>query len=147
MFDVEATSTGLAGLPALMRAWRHLGDMGALHRRLGLALTDWVQDNFEAGGRLHDDFAGGWPPLARATLAARRRAGQGARPLQASGRLRRSLVARAAAGQVLLHADVPYAAAHQLGLGLPRRAFFPGPAQLERIVLPVAQAFVEEALA
>lgn len=147
MLELETNLSGGRLRAERERARRALGDLGALHRRIGVALESWVQDNVRARGRLHDDFPGGWPPLARATLAARRRAGQGTRPLQATGRLRRSIAARASAGQVVLHADVPYAATHQLGLGVPRRAFFPGPAQLERIVLPVAQAHVREALA
>jgi phage gpG-like protein len=138
---------GLAPLRAwLRRALERLGDRTRLHARAGTAVLGWVERNFDAEGRLATETSAGWPPLARRTLAARRRAGLGSRPLQATGRLRAGTVARADAAAARVDNPVPYAARHQLGLGVPARPFLPRPAQTARIVAPVAEAFVAEAL-
>jgi phage gpG-like protein len=141
--DIE----GLAPLRQwLRRAWTRLGDRARLHAAAGRAVTDWVDRNFEAEGRLAADSPGGWPPLGRGTLAARRRAGLGSKPLQASGRLRAGVRLRGDADAAVIDNPVPYAARHQLGLGVPARPFFPTPAQARRIVHPPVESHVEEAL-
>lgn len=147
------STISIEGLGALTRqatqltaARERLGDFRTLHGRLGRHLTDWARRNIKQEGRLLDDLPAGWPPLAPSTLARRRRLGLGARPLQASGRLLAGLRQDAAAGSVLVGNPVPYAARHQLGSGVPRRPFLPGPAQTRRILHPLVQQFVEEAL-
>jgi phage gpG-like protein len=76
----------------------------------------------------------------------RRRAGLGSRPLQATGRLRAGVRLRSDAGGAVVDDLVPYAERHQFGLGVPARPFFPTPAQARRIVQPVLEAAVKEAL-
>jgi hypothetical protein len=53
---------------------------------------------------------------------------------------------RSGAGEASLDNPVPYAATHQLGLGLPARPFLPTRVQAGAVLRPVAQAFVREAL-
>ncbi|HKI97177.1 MAG TPA: phage virion morphogenesis protein [bacterium] len=145
-------NTGLAigGLDVL-RGWLRkaagrLRDRAALHARVGRTLTGWVDANFDADGRLATGTSAGWPPLRARTLAARRRAGLGTRPLQATGRLRAGVRLRSDAASATLDDPVPYAAVHQLGLGVPARPFLPTRTQTARIARPVAEAFVREAL-
>jgi phage gpG-like protein len=136
---------------APLRAWlrgvlERLGQRARLHRRGGQALADWAERNFAADGRLATETSAGWPRLSAATLAARRAAGLGTRPLQATGRLRAGMRLRSGAGEASLDNPVPYAATHQLGLGLPARPFLPTRVQAGAVLRPVAQAFVREAL-
>ncbi|MDH4247406.1 MAG: phage virion morphogenesis protein [Deltaproteobacteria bacterium] len=119
---------------------------GGLYRRLEALLSGWLAENFDTQGGLLEGPAGHWPPLARSTIAARRRQGRGLRPLEATGRLRRGLRAWSDEGGVTLENPVPYAAAHQLGQGVPRRAFLPGAAQAGRLAYPELERFVREAL-
>ncbi len=141
---------GLERLPRsakrLQAVREELLNFRVLHNVTGRRLTEWVQRNFAARGALLEDFPSGWPPLARATLASRRRRARGSSPLEDSGALRKGMVLQVNARQALLDNPVPYAARHQLGLGVPRRPFFPGAAQARRIVLPPARRYVEEAL-
>jgi phage gpG-like protein len=122
-----------------------LADLGRLHASAGARLVDWVHRNFRARGALVEGMP--WPPLAPATLAARRRRGLGAAPLEATGRLRRGIALRTDPRAAVLSNAVPYAAAHQFGFGVPRRPFFPEALQTLRIVFPAAEAHVREALA
>ncbi len=146
MLRVEGGENLPALRPVLERVRSALADTRALYRDIADGLSAWVDRNFDASGRLHRDFPSGWPVLAPATLAARRRRGQGTRPLEATGRLRGSIRVRVGAEGLLLDSSAPYAAVHQLGLGVPRRSFFPDAQQLERIVLPIAVARVEREL-
>ena len=118
------------------RAHREIGDFRALHRVAGHSLVNWVDRNFEAEGALLREFSAGWPPLARATVAARRRRGLGLRPLQATGALRRGVALAVGGRQATVSDRVVYAARHQLGLGVPRRPIFPEPLQIREIILP-----------
>ena len=140
---------GLEKLPALrerMAATRAaLSATERLYRRLQLLLSRWLEENFQSQGALLEGPAGHWPPLARSTLAARRRRGRGMRPLEDTGRLRQGLFARADVQGLTLGNPVPYAEAHQLGRGVPRRAFLPGPAQTGRLAYPELERFVREA--
>ena len=136
----------LATLRTRMAASRSaLSDTERLYRRLQRTLSRWLTDNFQSQGDLLEGAAGHWPPLAHATLEARRRRGRGVAPLEDTGRLRRGMFAREEAGGVRLGNAVPYAAAHQLGQGVPRRAFLPGPAQTGRLAYPELERFVREA--
>ncbi len=112
---------------------------------MGGALRVWIDRNFQAEGRLGAGSPAGWPPLAPATVAARRRRGRGRRILEDTGRLRRGFRMTVGAEQVRLFNPVPYAARHQHGLGVPRRPFLPGTSQARRIVHPVVERFIEEA--
>ena len=137
---------GIAAMRTRMAASRKaLTATEQLYRRLQRRLSRWLTDNFQSQGALLEGAAGHWPPLAQATLAARRRRGRGVAPLEDSGRLRRGMFAREEAGGVRLGNAVPYAAAHQLGQGVPRRAFLPGPAQTGRLAYPELERFVREA--
>lgn len=139
---------GPPGLRMELRARvRHLADFQALHEAAGARLMDWVRRNFRAHGALLEDEPSGWPPLAPATLAERRRRGLGMEPLIATGRLYRGFTVTADAESVEVANPVPYAARHQAGDGVPRRAIFPEPAQAARIVFPEVLRHVREALA
>jgi phage gpG-like protein len=143
--------SGLEAWPARqaeLRARRSaLGDFPELHRRFGEAVLAWVERNFEAEGRLLEDFPSGWPRLAPATLASRRRRGRGRKPLQDTGRLRRGLRLSWDATRARIVNTVPYAAIHQVGAGVPRRPFLPGEPELRRLIDPVLERFVEESAA
>ena len=128
----------------LARRRAALADLRPLHGAMGRAVLDWSERNFAAQGAL--EGGGGWPPLARTTLAARRRAGLGTVPLQATGRLRRGFALRFDARGATVTNAVPYAAAHQLGLGVPARPFLPGPAKAAAVALPAAVGRIREVL-
>jgi len=130
----------------LRRALLRLEDRARLHERAGRAITGWVGRNFESAGSLASETSAGWPALAPRTLAERRRRGLGAQPLQATGRLRAGVRARSGSAGVSVDDPVPYAARHQLGLGVPARPFLPTAAQARRIVDPVVGTFIAEAL-
>jgi phage gpG-like protein len=130
----------------LLRALGRLQDRARLHEQAGRAITDWVGRNFESEGSLATETSGGWPALASRTLAERRRRGLGTRPLQATGRLRAGVSARSDIAGVTVDDPVPYAAQHQFGLGVPARPFLPTAAQAGRIVDPVVETFIGEAL-
>lgn len=143
--------SGLGALPELSsrmaRARARLANFRALHRSGGRALLNWIGRNFESEGRLGSGGPGGWPPLSNATLAARRRrGGRGGSMLVVSGRLKKGTNIQTDGGQARIFNPVPYASAHQFGLGVPRRPFFPAPRQTRAIVQPVLERFVEEAL-
>lgn len=123
-----------------------LGDFKRLHALFGKTVEEWVGRNFAVEGRLIDDQPSGWPPLSPATLAARTRKGAGTMILQESGRLRRNTRSRSDSRGAVVTNPVPYASVHQLGLGVPRRPFFPSPGQTRRIVHPVLTRFVEDTL-
>ncbi len=130
----------LAGARQALAAFR------PLHERAGSELERWVARNIAAAGALLEEFPSGWPPLARATLAARRRRGLGTRPLVATGRLREGVTLTVGPRAAVLDNPVPYAPRHQTGRGVPRRPFFPSAAQAERIVLPAALHHLRKAL-
>lgn len=117
-----------------------------LYDRLGRMLTAWSERNMDAAGRLLDDAPGGWPPLTPATLARRRQRGLGRRPLIVSGRLRAGFAARQTAAGLHVENVVPYARRHHEGDGVPRRPLLPEAAQAARLVLPLIQRHVREAL-
>lgn len=141
------TFTGLDGMRKTGRELaglgRRLASLKPLHQAAGRELLAWIDRNFEAEGRLSSATPGGWPPLARATLAAKRRRGGRHGILVDSGRLRRGFRITATASQVRLINPVPYAARHQLGLGVPRRPFLPDNSQVRRLVHPIAERFFE----
>lgn len=134
------------GRMRLASARQALADFSALHGAAGTALRDWVERNFRSRGTLIEGMPSGWPALAPATLAARRRRGLGAQPLEATGRLRRGIALRTEQRAAVLTNAVPYAGLHQFGAGVPRRPFFPEAPQAAAIVGPVVTRHVEEAL-
>lgn len=140
---------GLGGLRAeqqrLRRVARRLSDFQDAHTAAGKALRDWVRRNHDARGALHEELPGGWPPLARATLAARRGRGGGTAILEVTGRLRAGTVLKVNAQQAVLDNPVPYAARHQLGQGVPRRPIFPGLRQARSIAVEAIMRHMEEA--
>jgi phage gpG-like protein len=123
-----------------------LADFTALHRRMGEALLSWVERNFAAEGALLDEFPSGWPRLAPSTIARRMRRGRGTRVLYDTGRLAGAFQVLPGAEQAVVDNPVPYAAAHQEGLGVPRRPIFPERAQALAVVSPAAELHVQEAL-
>lgn len=141
---------GLDGFPALdsklRRMQRDLANTNPLLREVGIGIRDWVERNFDRSGRLHQDFPSGWPRLTESTRRARRRRGLGSKPLQATGRLRNSVRARVAGGRLAIDNTAGYAAIHQQGIGVPRRAFFPETDQLERLIAPIAESYTERQL-
>lgn len=146
--------TELRGLDSLARARTHagrarlaLGRTGRLHRRMGRVLRRWIDRNFRTQGALLAEMPGGWPPLAPATRAERRRRGiPGAPPLDVTGRLRRGITVETTEQRIVADNPVPYAARHQRGRGVPRRPFLPGPAQARALVYPELERHVREAV-
>ncbi len=143
----------LQGTPALAQRREELrikrarvADFPALHRRMGDALVGWAQRNFAAEGALLDEFPSGWPALAPATVAGRRRRGRGLAILQDTGRLAHGTIVFPDADRALVDNSAPYAARHQLGLGVPRRPVLPEAPQARRLALGAAQEHVTEAL-
>jgi phage gpG-like protein len=138
----------LARLRVQIRARRDaLADFRSLHGAAAARLKDWVQRNFEEAGKLLEDQPSGWPRLSAATRAAKRRRGQSAQPLVATGRLRAGFAAGATGDAAVVSNSAPYARFHQSGEGVPRRALFPQADQAARIVWPDVLRHVEEALA
>ncbi|MDH4225121.1 MAG: phage virion morphogenesis protein [Deltaproteobacteria bacterium] len=124
-----------------------LSRFGRLHESWGQELLGFTRRNFEAQGALLDEYPGGWPPLAPSTVSARKKIfGAPGSILAATGRLRRSIGFQADSRRASLFTPLEYAARHQDGLGVPRRAIFPAPAQVIRLVTPKTEAFVREAL-
>ncbi|MDH5751334.1 MAG: phage virion morphogenesis protein [Deltaproteobacteria bacterium] len=125
---------------------RRLAGRGRLLARFENTLREWISLNFDRAGGLLEGTSRNWPPLAHSTLASRRAAGLGTRPLRATGRLRRGITFRRTPQRLVLDNPVAYAAPHQLGRGVPQRAFFPGAKQAERLLHPVAENFIRESL-
>jgi len=96
---------------------RRLNAPGELLTAAAPVVSAAIEENFEQEGRPLP-----WPPLAPATL---RRKPAGLKILQRTGRLRRSIQTRVEGGALVASSDVPYAAAHQLGIPgrLPARPF------------------------
>ncbi|MDH4120430.1 MAG: phage virion morphogenesis protein [Deltaproteobacteria bacterium] len=128
---------------ALTRRREHLARMAVFHAGVSQSLLQWAQDNMANQGGFSES---GWPPLAPATLAAKRRRGWPAAPLEATGRLRRGFATTVDAQAARLKNSVPYAAHHQQGLGVPRRPILPSPAQAEELAQQTLRNFLREAL-
>ena len=142
--------SGLGSLRAeqqrLRRLVMRLSDFQEVHAAAGRALRGWVRLNYDASGALHAELSGGWPPLAKATQAARRRRGRGTALLEDTGRLRAGTVLSSNARQAVLANPVPYAVRHQLGQGVPRRPIFPGMRQARSIAVKAISRHMEEIL-
>ena len=128
------------------RGQARLSRFGILHQDLGKAFSDWVDRNFALQGKLVQENSAGWPGLSAQTLASRRRKGQGKKILLATGRLKRSIQARASEKGMELGTPVPYGAGHQLGLGVPKRPFLPSARQSISIAKPVVEGFIQGAI-
>lgn len=89
----------------------------------GLIGAYWIRETHE-NWRSHGVSRGHpWTALHPGTLAQKRRQGYSGEPLIRTGRLRASMrVLRSDAGGLLFGTDVPYAAAHDQGRGVPERA-------------------------
>ena len=137
------------GLPARLRAG--LAHLPPLRAAMGEALLGWVAGNFASAGRNstvgRNAMPGGWPPLARETLRRRARDGFGTTPLLRTGRLRDATTTAALPDGLRLRNPVPYAPAHQFGLGVPARPFFPNVRQAAEIVAPIVAAHVATVIA
>lgn len=81
---------------------------------IGQLLLGAVEDVVEMEGP-------GWPPLAEATLAQRRKQGRGAKMLQDTGVMMGSLSPGWGPSHVEVTFGVPYAIAHIEGIGVPQR--------------------------
>jgi phage gpG-like protein len=106
-----------SGVNLLAALQRRLQAPGELLAAAEPVVAGAIQQNFDEEGRPIP-----WPRLAPATL---RRKPAGLKILQRTGRLRRSIATRVEGGALIASTDVPYAAAHQLGVPgrLPARPF------------------------
>lgn len=77
-FEVDVDTTGLEA--EIKRFEKRGGDLSQVMSTVAEHLVAAVSDRFEAEGD------GQWPPLAPATIAARRKGGRGAKILQDTGR-------------------------------------------------------------
>lgn len=144
--ELIGLKTAQALLTRFQQIQNKLLGFSRLHQNAGTTLRGWVDDNFQAEGALLDNNSAGWPPLKRSTLQKRRGNGRGTKPLQATGRLRNSITVRSDKQSARVFSVVPYAAVHQLGLGVPKRPFLPTATQARRIVDPVLEHHIREAL-
>ena len=117
-----------------------------LQERAGRELLHWVDRNFQAEGKLLEEYPSGWPPLSPRTLRQRLNRGMGSHILEATGTLRKGSTLQREASRTMVFNPVPHARFHQLGEGVPARPIFPGIAQARRIIHPALETFVREAL-
>lgn len=126
----------------LARLRAGVADPTQANREVSIALQAFVIRNFQLEGRL---IAGGWAPLAPATIKEKRRIGK-EKKLVRTGQLKNSFVPffdRTTAG---VGSDLDYAAAHQFGVperNLPAREMLPRPKQMTEISIKVYQGFIE----
>lgn len=117
-----------------------LGDLRGRLERIAPLAARAIKRNFDEEGRPLP-----WPPLTPATL---RRKPPGLKILERTGHLRRSIRTQVEGRAVVLSTDVPYAAAHQLGVPrrrLPARPFLVlTPADQEELAQALAESLSEE---
>ncbi len=146
MIHIDGREELLRGGTRMREIRSELSKFRDLHNEVGKSLLDWVRRNFSSEGRLLVDFPTGWPPLASSTLLSRRRRGKSFKLLHDSGALRGGFTLAVNERRAVLNNPVQYAPRHHLGQGLPRRPIFPGKAQAEKLVLPIAHKHIEKIL-
>lgn len=124
----------------LTKLHQQMADFHVFWAQAGAHLVGLVGENIEQRGALSGDA---WPPLAHATLAARARKGQGRKPLQATGALAGGFTSLPGPQKLVMDNPIPYAARHQRGEGVPKRAFLPGPEQVEKIITPLLEKHIQ----
>lgn len=104
-------------------------------------IDGWIQRNFKGEG----SEVGGWQPLSPATIAGRRKgakAGNSAKILQDTGRLRMNWRRTWTSRRGIIESGTPYASVHQEGGGnVPQRRLLP---VADEIREPLARIFGDE---
>ena len=116
-----------------------------------LLMRKWIDQNFVAEGRKHDNHALHWKDLSEFTLSLRRKGGKSHsdKILQDTGRLKTSWMLGANDKFGFVKSAVNYSGIHEYGKGtgrgsIPKRKIFPTQKQGEKIVLPAFEKFLEE---
>ena len=104
-----------------------------LHQRFAILTLQWVDRNFQKGGRL---TGAPWRKLSLNTIAGRRK--QSSLPLEDSGQLRQSFVAKATSKSAIVGTEKQYASYHEDGTG----PFTIRPKNKKLLFFPVAKGFL-----
>lgn len=125
----------------LMRLRAGVSDPTQANRQVSIALQAFVIRNFQLEGRL---VAGGWAPLAPATIKEKRRIGK-EKKLVRTGDLKNSFTPFFDKTTAGVGSDLSYAASHQFGLperNLPARSMIPSPKQTAEISIKIYEQFI-----
>jgi len=143
---------GLFGMRERMAARRDkLADRRGVYLRAAVVVEAWVQRNFQADGKRHEDPSLWWPPLKPSTIARRRQGSGVGNPqiLRDTGRLRGGFETRATARYGEVRNRVEYAVYHEEGNPRgrpPQRKMLPARGQAETLAAPLFKTFVREAI-
>ena len=126
---------------------KQMQDLRPAHLAAAIGLRRWVDKNFKADGRLHENGRYHWKPLKASTIKQRRKGKGKGKPqiLRDTGRLSADFIPTASKEKGKVVNKTPYAVYHEGGApkaGLPQRKMFPTRAQGVKIVIPYYEGFL-----
>lgn len=112
---------------------------------------NWIDKNFKAEGKLHDDNSLHWKPLSKTTVALRRK--HTTTILQDTGRLKSGWDIQVLGNNATVRSRVNYSSLHEFGgtaqLGgktfrVPKRKILPDDKQALKIVVPAVEKYLKK---
>lgn len=127
----------------LSKTSKNIQNMKPAYKKAVVLYHQWIQKNFQANGKLHENSKFHWGTLADSTVRWKNRTGRDPSTiLVQTGNLRRDWDLTSTSQYGLIRSGHYYSKFHEEGIGVPQRKIFPEESQAMKFIQPVFRGHI-----